>query len=129
MDKTAESRQLTAGQAEAAAKGRVWTGRQALKMGLVDELGGLSSAIADARAMSGLPSDRPFDVVIYPEERSLMDIMQRVLGGQAAPALPMSAAAAMEPLLPGIQVRMGTLLELARQPRPLALAPFWLKIW
>ncbi|CAM9604406.1 unnamed protein product [Hapterophycus canaliculatus] len=31
------------------AKGRVWTGRQALDRGLVDQLGGLNSAIAMAK--------------------------------------------------------------------------------
>ncbi|CAM9358686.1 unnamed protein product [Scytosiphon promiscuus] len=39
------------------AKGRVWTGRQALERGLVDELGGLNSAIVIAKKTAGLPDD------------------------------------------------------------------------
>ncbi|PWK85949.1 signal peptide peptidase SppA [Fulvimonas soli] len=39
---------------DAIAQGRVWTGRQALERGLVDRLGGLRDAIADAAARAGL---------------------------------------------------------------------------
>lgn len=41
------------------AKGRVYTGRQAVRLGLVDEEGGLSRALAIARKESGLPDDSP----------------------------------------------------------------------
>ena len=37
------------------AKGRVWTGRQALDLGLVDKLGGLEEAITLAKEEAGLP--------------------------------------------------------------------------
>ncbi|MEJ2025981.1 MAG: signal peptide peptidase SppA, partial [Limibacillus sp.] len=43
--KVAEGRGLTAEQVEAAAGGRVWTGADALRQGLVDTLGGLDTAI------------------------------------------------------------------------------------
>jgi len=41
------------------ARGRVWTGRKAKELGLVDELGGLERAIAIAREKAGLPADAP----------------------------------------------------------------------
>ena len=37
------------------AKGRIWTGRDAYQVGLVDELGGLTKAIALAKQMARLP--------------------------------------------------------------------------
>lgn len=37
------------------AQGRVWTGRQALDVGLVDEIGGLWSALDVACKLAGLP--------------------------------------------------------------------------
>lgn len=40
------------------AKGRIWTGAEAHRLGLVDELGGLSRAIALAKQLAGLPKVR-----------------------------------------------------------------------
>jgi len=44
---------------EAIARGRVWTGSDALGIGLVDELGGLRDAVRIARSRAGLPPDAP----------------------------------------------------------------------
>ena len=44
---------------EAVARGRVWTGRDALEAGLVDELGGLRDAVRIARERADLPEDAP----------------------------------------------------------------------
>ena len=44
---------------EELARGRVWTGRDAREIGLVDELGGLRDAVRIARARAGLPDDAP----------------------------------------------------------------------
>ena len=43
----------------AVARGRVWSGQDALEVGLVDRLGGLREAVAEARTRSGLPDDAP----------------------------------------------------------------------
>jgi protease-4 len=44
---------------DAIAQGRVWTGRQALQRGLVDQLGGLDAAVADAAKLAKLGKDYP----------------------------------------------------------------------
>jgi protease IV len=44
---------------ESIARGRVWTGSDALGIGLVDELGGLRDAARIARSRAGLPADAP----------------------------------------------------------------------
>ena len=44
---------------EAVARGRVWTGRDALEAGLVDELGALRDAVRIARERADLPEDAP----------------------------------------------------------------------
>jgi protease-4 len=41
------------------ARGRVWTGADAVGHGLVDQLGGLQTAVAVARTKAGLPDDAP----------------------------------------------------------------------
>jgi len=53
------------------AQGRVWTGAAALKNGLVDQLGGLDAAIAEARKLGKVPARA--DLEIYPSEPTLMD--------------------------------------------------------
>ena len=44
---------------ETVARGRVWTGSDALRLGLVDQLGGLREAVEVARTRGGLPKDAP----------------------------------------------------------------------
>jgi protease-4 len=51
---------------DAIAQGRVWTGKQALQRGLVDQLGGLDTAIADAAKLAGLGAHYPVRYVEPP---------------------------------------------------------------
>jgi protease-4 len=57
--KVAEGRGLTLDAVQAVAKGRVWSGADAIGIGLVDSLGGLRDAVAIARHRAGLPDDAP----------------------------------------------------------------------
>lgn len=52
------------------AQGRVWTGADALKVGLVDKIGGLNDAIASAVKMAKLNG---YTIVEYPEKKSLLE--------------------------------------------------------
>ena len=61
--RVAAGRGLSEAQVRELAKGRVWTGRQAKELGLVDRLGGLEAAIAEVRAELGLPADAPVTLV------------------------------------------------------------------
>ncbi len=54
IDGVAAGRDLPAADVEKVARGRVWSGTQARKLGLVDEIGGLDEAIASAAKMAGL---------------------------------------------------------------------------
>jgi len=59
----AKSRKLAAEAVEAIGGGRVWTGRQALEKGLVDEIGGLDRAVSHARRLVGLPANAPLRLI------------------------------------------------------------------
>jgi protease-4 len=59
VGKVAEGRQRPVADIEAVARGRVWTGRDAIEVGLVDELGGLRDAVRIARERANLPEDAP----------------------------------------------------------------------
>ena len=54
LDRVSNGRNMSREAADAVGGGRVWTGRQALERGLVDELGGLESGVAKARQLAGL---------------------------------------------------------------------------
>ena len=62
--KVAEGRRMTTDRVHELARGRVWTGADALENGLVDELGGLDRAAAIARRRAGLPATAPLR--LYP---------------------------------------------------------------
>jgi protease-4 len=59
VGKVAAGRKRPVAEIEAVARGRVWTGRDALDAGLVDELGALLDAIRIARERADLPEDAP----------------------------------------------------------------------
>ena len=64
---------------DAIAQGRVWTGRQALDRGLVDQLGGLDAAVAEAARLAKLGKDYPVRYVEAPQsgfERFLIGMNQ-----------------------------------------------------
>src|SRR5712691_4467525 len=67
--KVAAGRHLSAERVHELARGRVWTGADALERGLVDDLGGLDTAAAIARRRAGLPATAPLR--IYPRTRPL----------------------------------------------------------
>lgn len=69
----AEGRKMTFAQVDAIAQGRVWTGTQALKIGLVDKIGGLDDAIAEAAKIAKIKS---YSTQNYPEyEKNFDDIL------------------------------------------------------
>ena len=63
--KVASGRGRTIAEIEAIARGRVWTGSDAVGIGLVDELGGLRDATRIARLRAGLPADAPVRQAIH----------------------------------------------------------------
>jgi protease IV len=63
-EKVASGRRLSADRVAELARGRVWTGADAVANGLADEAGGLHDALAIARRRAGLPADAP--VRIFP---------------------------------------------------------------
>jgi len=55
VGKVAAGRRMPGARVEAIARGRVWTGADALRLGLVDELGGMRRALRIAQGRGGLP--------------------------------------------------------------------------
>jgi protease-4 len=75
--KVADGRHRAFNDIEPLAQGRVWLGAQAKARGLVDELGGLDSAIELVKKKAHIPAGERVRVVTYPPRRSLLDIIMR----------------------------------------------------
>jgi protease IV len=93
VKRVAEGRNLSVDDVEAVARGRVWTGADALERGLVDELGGLRTAIRRAKILAGLDADEEARIISYPGS-SVMDFLRpRPSSQPAAASLPEALAA------------------------------------
>ena len=71
IGKVAASRHLSEPAVAAAAQGRVWTGRQAQALGLVDQIGGLERALDEAKVLAGFAAHEQVSVERYPRPRRL----------------------------------------------------------
>jgi signal peptide peptidase SppA len=68
VERVAESRKKSFEETRAVAKGRVWTGAAAREQGLVDTLGGLTTAIGIAKRRLGIPESQRVVVRRYPSQ-------------------------------------------------------------
>ena len=81
VEKAAQSRHMTPEQIDAIGQGRVWTGRQAKDLRLVDALGGLDKAVALAKEQAKIPAGAEVELVIYPPRRTLYELLSMQFGG------------------------------------------------
>lgn len=115
LDTVARARNMSVSDVDLVARGQVWTGEAASKLGLVDQLGGLDAAIAAAAARASL---RNYEVV-WPESRlSPRELLMRQFGdlvmasGLLAPAAESSGApSALGVLLGSLQREAEALLH------------------
>jgi protease IV len=78
LKKVAEGRNRPVEEIAPLAEGRVWLGSDAHSRGLVDELGGLTTAIAKLKEKAGIGADEAVRLVVYPERKTLFQqLMQR----------------------------------------------------
>jgi protease-4 len=125
VEKVADARRSTPEKIDQIAQGRVWTGRQAKRNGLVDELGGLDRAIAIAKQRAKLPADREVELVVFPPRKSFYEILTDQFSGASEQAA-MSAWISAN-LTSGEIEALRTIrgpLALFRRGEPLALMPF-----
>ncbi len=75
VSRAAAARKKTPEEMEQIAKGRIWSGADALERGLVDELGGYRAAFAAVRTRLGLSSDSILIIKPFPQEPSVVDLV------------------------------------------------------
>ncbi len=89
LEKAAQGRKMTRAEVDKVGRGRVWTGRQARELKLVDELGGLAKAVELAKGLAGLGRDEEPRLVVWPKKRGFWSsIVGRRTEGVSAGRLP-----------------------------------------
>ncbi len=121
LGRVSTGRGLETAEVDAVGRGRVWTGAQAAEIGLVDELGGLRTAVDQGKEALDLDPDADVVLIPYPKPRSLVqqldDALRRV-ALEAAPRLPLPRP--LEGLL--------ALLETTPTGAPALVPSFWIDI-
>ena len=118
LTKAADGRNTTRDAIHELAQGRVWTGRQAKAHGLVDELGGLGAAIALAKEQVGIDVDDEVELVVYPRQKSLFELLNEGFTLTQA-----AARLGWFPLPPAVLEAGTAPIRLFRPGEPLALMP------
>jgi protease IV len=82
LKNVAANRKITTNQVDELGQGRVWSGADALKHGLVDEMGGLNAAIADAAKRAKLSQ---YAIVEYPQPKEFLEALAESLNRRSEP--------------------------------------------
>ncbi|MCP3981971.1 MAG: signal peptide peptidase SppA [bacterium] len=98
--KVAEGRGLPLETVQEIARGRIWSGEDALELGLVDALGGLDTALQLAKASLDLEPDDSIRIRRFPAERSAFDLLFGGAATRLRAALPGSWAQAVREAQP-----------------------------
>jgi protease-4 len=80
VTKVAEGRKLDIGKVHEIARGRIWSGKDAKDIGLVDELGGFAEAVRAAKAAAGIREEEKVGLRAFPEKPPLW---KRLLRGRS----------------------------------------------
>ncbi len=124
LSRVAAGRDMTRDEVHEIAQGRVWTGEKAKELGLVDELGGLEEAIAEAQKLANLENYR---ITEYPKVKDpLQQFMDKWLNPNSASTSAKQAVlqAEMGELYPYYQ----HLKEMTEMKGPQARMPFFIEI-
>ncbi|MEE2822845.1 MAG: signal peptide peptidase SppA [Acidobacteriota bacterium] len=73
VGKASEGRQIPYDILEPLARGRIYTGVQAKNLALVDELGGMQTAVKHMKEALALKKEDPVEIVLYPRSKTLWE--------------------------------------------------------
>ncbi|MEQ8787981.1 MAG: signal peptide peptidase SppA [Pirellulaceae bacterium] len=116
--KAAKGRKMDVKKLEGFAGGRVWTGRQAKEIGLVDEIGTLRDALYAAKAAAGMGKDDKAELLVLPKPQNFFD---ELFGGAAAHSGVKSGIDAVAPEISEHLQDLETLRRLFAEPGALIL--------
>ena len=73
VTKAAEGREKDPSEIDRVARGRVWSGAQAVEVGLVDQVGGFRTALDTAKLLAGIDLEDEVSLVLLPTQRTLLE--------------------------------------------------------
>jgi len=117
ITKAANDRSMTKEEIDKIGKGRVWTGSQAQKLGLIDDIGDLSKAVQTAKEMAGIPPNEEVALVVLPKKISLFDALFGKLAARAQSKIPVFDKKVQDVL---------STIQMLRDEVIWKLMPFWL---
>ena len=79
LSRVSAGRSRTVAEVDAVGQGRVWSAAQAVERGLIDELGGLHTAVRRAKRAQGIDEDADVALIPYPQPSSLVDQLSEIL--------------------------------------------------
>ncbi len=112
----AKSRNLSVDRVKEIAQGRVWSGAEAIKLGLVDEIGGLEQALAFAREKVKLSAGSAISE--FPSEKDFQQALTEALTGKSRP-LASIFSASKSPTERALRAAVAPLEELREYNDPL----------
>ena len=85
VDHVALARKMTPEAVDQVAQGRVWTGEQAQRQGLVDEIGGFPQALEILKKKAGIAPGAGVELIEFPRRKSLIEVLAaRIQRGEAS---------------------------------------------
>ena len=75
VERVSTKRAIAAPEIASVAEGRVWSGLQARRIGLVDALGGYSAAARELRQLASIPAEEPLGLQAYPAAPTVWDLL------------------------------------------------------
>jgi protease-4 len=84
--KVADGRKIPLDKVQQVARGRVWTGADAKRYGLVDELGGFWTAVDEIKRLIGVAPQNRLRFKSYPQQRGFLGSLERLTDGSSAAA-------------------------------------------
>ena len=128
IDRVATARKLTPDSVRQIAEGRVWSGTDAMRIGLVDSIGGIDAAIKSAATLAKLTGD--YDVREYPRTKTTTELLSEMFENKPTPvastALPsmLAGRGQVQQLSREILQQLGTLLTYNDPRATYARLPF-----
>lgn len=76
----ATSRNMDIEEVDKIGRGRVWAGSTALKLNLLDKLGGLNEAVEEAKKLAKIPPEEEIGIIIYPRKKTFFQRLVELMG-------------------------------------------------
>ncbi len=123
LERVASGRSMSTQEVDALARGRVWTGEQAVERKLADRIGGLREAVLEAKQLASIPAAEDVSLVVYPPSKPFPVQLAEALNG----GMVFAPKTEMLPLPPLLK-KTARILETWPEPSPLLVLPFAIEI-